>query len=145
MIICMWACLQNPRSCFSLLLRIEMPFGNDICLCNFPGSCTFRNNMVVVGYLQNPRIGCLFFACTLSIKNALGKWNTAPSGLRRPLVMMYTYVRTLGYIVSKYIQFLYCMSKTSCTVCPKPRSSYRVTWNKWKEAYSCRCLGVIHP
>ena len=74
-----------------------MPFGNEIYLSKYPGSCSFRIYMVMGDYLQNPRNGCL---CP------------APSGGRRPLGMKYTYPNTLGLVVSEYIWLWESISKT---------------------------------
>ena len=53
-----------------------MPFGNEIYLSKYPGSCSFRIYMVMGVYLQNPRSGGLHLL--------------APSGGRCPLEMKYT-------------------------------------------------------
>ena len=92
---------------FSCTFRREMPFGNEIYLSKYPGSCSFRIYMVMGVYLQNPRSGCLLFP--------------APSGGKRPLEMKYTYPNTLSHAVSEYIQ-LWGLS-------PKPQ--------EWLLVFSC--------
>ena len=82
---------------FSCTFRREMPFGNEIYLFNYPGSCTFRIYMVMVIYLQNPRSGCLLFP--------------TPSGGRRPLEMKYTYPSALVHLLSEFMWLWGSISK----------------------------------
>ena len=75
-----------------------MPFGNEIYLFNYSGSCTFRIYMVMGVYLQNNRNGYLLFP--------------TPSGGRRPLEMKYTFSITLGHVLSEYIWLWGSISKS---------------------------------
>ena len=88
---------------FPCTFRREMPFGNEIYLSEYHGSCNF--NIYIYGYgvyLQKPRSDRLFFL--------------APSGGRRPLEMKYTYPSTLGHVVSEYIWLLGSISKNQVLV-----------------------------
>ena len=66
-----------------------MPFGNEIYLSKYPGSCSFRIYMVIGVYLQNHKSSCLLFPATL--------------GGRRPSEMKHTYPSSLGHGASEYI------------------------------------------
>ena len=91
-----WGPSSKPQEwwlAFSCTFRRETPFGNEVYLSKYLGSCNFRIYMVMGVYLQNPRSGDLHFP--------------APSGGRCPLEMKYTYPSTLGHVVSEYTVYGY--------------------------------------